>query len=210
MEDFGPKEEVGETYNSSKLGFILEGLDKGFGDSAIGDANGALEQERFWVMAPPPPAPFRFPSPSCSRMVAACEFACRIHRRQTPGSSVSCMRGNSPRKCFYHGGSAKPELRSASAAAARRCKDGTGPQADCKTSRSFVAGDDDEQARGGAEAPGPEFSVVFRFRAYSRRHETEPESISPQDVLRPGGRRARWLLRDGAVQRQSAVRVYVL
>ena len=51
----------------------------------------------------------------------------------------------------------------------------------------------------------PEFSVVFRFRAYSRRHETEPESISPQDVLRPGGRRARWLLRDGAVQRQSAV-----
>ena len=56
-----------------------------------------------------------------------------------------------------------------------------------------------------AEAPVPEFSVVFRFRAYSRRHETEPESISPQDVLRPGGRRARWLLRDGAVQRQSAV-----
>ena len=87
----------------------------------------------------------------------------------------------------------------------RRCEDGTGPQADCKTSRSFVAGDDDEQARGGAEAPVPEFSVVFRFRAYSRRHETEPESISPQDVLRPGGRRARWLLRDGAVQRQSAV-----
>ena len=86
-----------------------------------------------------------------------------------------------------------------------RCEDGTGPQADCKTSRSFVAGDDDEQARGGAEAPVPEFSVVFRFRAYSRRHETEPESISPQDVLRPGGRRARWLLRDGAVQRQSAV-----
>ena len=60
-----------------------------------------------------------------------------------------------------------------------------------------MAGDDDEQARGGAEAPVPEFSVVFRFRAYSRRHETEPESISPQDVLRPGGRRARWLLRDG-------------
>ena len=68
-----------------------------------------------------------------------------------------------------------------------------------------MAGDDDEQARGGAEASVPEFSVVFRFRAYSRRHETEPESISPQDVLRPGGRRARWLLRDGAVQRQSAV-----
>ena len=42
-----------------------------FGDSTIGDANGAPEQERFWVMAPPPPAPFRFPSPSCSRMVAA-------------------------------------------------------------------------------------------------------------------------------------------
>ena len=63
----------------------------------------------------------------------------------------------------------------------------------------------EKQARGGAEAPVPEFSVVFRFRAYSRRHETEPESISPQDVLRPGGRRARWLLRDGAVQRQSAV-----
>ena len=40
-------------------------------DSAIGDANGAVEQERFWAMAPPPPAPFRFPSPSCSRMVAA-------------------------------------------------------------------------------------------------------------------------------------------
>ena len=57
----------------------------------------------------------------------------------------------------------------------------------------------------GAEAPVPEFSVVFRFRAYSRRHGTEPESISPQDVLRPGGRRARWFLRDGAVQRQSAV-----
>ena len=51
----------------------------------------------------------------------------------------------------------------------------------------------------------PEFSVVFRFRAYSRRHETEPESISPQDVLRQRGRRARWLLRDGAVQRESAV-----
>ena len=68
-----------------------------------------------------------------------------------------------------------------------------------------MAGDDDEQARGGAEAPLPEFSVIFRFRAYSRRHETEPESISPQDVLRPGGRRARWLLRDGAVQRQSAL-----
>ena len=46
-----------------------------------------------------------------------------------------------------------------------------------------MAGDDDEQARCGAEAPVPEFSVVFRFRAYSRRHETEPESISPQDVL---------------------------
>ena len=68
-----------------------------------------------------------------------------------------------------------------------------------------MAGDDDEQARGGAEAPLPEFSVVFRFRAYSRRHETEPESISPQDVLRPGGRRARWLLRDGAVQRPWSV-----
>ena len=49
-------------------------------DSTIGDANGALEQERFWVMAPPPPAPFRFPSPSCFRMVAACELACRIHQ----------------------------------------------------------------------------------------------------------------------------------
>ena len=58
---------------------------------------------------------------------------------------------------------------------------------------------------GGSRVAVPEFSVVFRFRAYSRRHETEPESISPQDVLRPGGRRARWLLRDGAVQRQSAV-----
>ena len=65
-------------------------------DSAIGDANGALEQERFWVMAPPPPAPFRFPCPSCSRMVAACEFACRIHRRQTPGSLVSCMSASWP------------------------------------------------------------------------------------------------------------------
>ena len=55
------------------------------------------------------------------------------------------------------------------------------------------------------QASVPEFSVVFRFRAYSRRHETKPEGIPPQDVLRPGGRRARWLLRDGAVQRQSAV-----
>ena len=41
-------------------------------DPTIGDANGALGQERFWAMAPPPPAPFRFPSPSCFRMVAAC------------------------------------------------------------------------------------------------------------------------------------------
>ena len=137
------------------------------GDSAIGDANGALGRGRFWATAPPPSAPFRFPNPSCSRMAAACEFACRIHRRQTPGSSVSCMRGNSPRKCFYHGGSAKPELRSASAAAARRCEDGTGPQANFETARSFVAGDDDEQALCGAEASVPEFSVVFRFRAYS-------------------------------------------
>ena len=32
------------------------------GDSAIGDANGALGQGRFWVMAPPPSAPFRFPN----------------------------------------------------------------------------------------------------------------------------------------------------
>ena len=31
------------------------------------------------------------------------------------------------------------------------------------------------------------------------------EGIPPQDLLRPGGRRARWLLRDVAVQRQSAV-----
>ena len=62
-------------------------------DSIIGDANGAVGQERFWAMAmamaPPPPAPFRFPSPSCFRMVAACELACRIHRSQTPGSSLS-------------------------------------------------------------------------------------------------------------------------
>jgi hypothetical protein len=39
-------------------------------DSIIGDANGAVGQERFWAMAmamaPPPPAPFRFPSPSTS------------------------------------------------------------------------------------------------------------------------------------------------
>ena len=55
------------------------------GDSAIGGANDALGQGRVWVMAPPPSAPFRFPNPSCSRMAAACEFACRIHRRQTPG-----------------------------------------------------------------------------------------------------------------------------
>ena len=27
-------------------------------DSVLGDANGALEQARFWVMAPPPSAPF--------------------------------------------------------------------------------------------------------------------------------------------------------
>ena len=60
------------------------------GDSAIG-RNGALGQGRFWVMAPPPPAPFRFPSPSCFRVAAACELACRIHRRQAPGSSVSCI-----------------------------------------------------------------------------------------------------------------------
>ena len=91
------------------------------------------------------------------------------------------------------------------ARAQRRCEDGTGPQAGCEAARSFVAGDDDEQARGGAEASVPEISDVFRFRAYSRRHETKPEGIPPQDVLRPGGRRARWLLRDGAVQRQSAV-----
>ena len=64
-------------------------------DSTIGDANGAVEQERFWAMAPPPPAPFRFTSPSCFRMVAACELACRIHRRQTPGSSLSCMSASS-------------------------------------------------------------------------------------------------------------------
>ena len=36
-------------------------------------------------------------------------------------------------------------------------------------------------------------------------HESEPEGIPPQDFLRPGDRRARWLLRGGAVQRQSAV-----
>jgi hypothetical protein len=85
--------------------------------------------------------------------------------------------------------------------------------------------DKSTQVRGGAEAPVPELSVVLRFRAYSRRHETEPSCIiPPQDFLRPGGRRARWssqvptlhtkrrarwLLRDGAVgravQRQSAV-----
>ena len=41
-------------------------------DPTMGDANGALGQGRFWAMAPPPPAPFRFPSPSCFRMVAAC------------------------------------------------------------------------------------------------------------------------------------------
>ena len=64
--------------------------------------------------------------------------------------------------------------------------------------------DKSTQVRGGAEAPVPELSVVLRFRAYSRRHETEPSCIiPPQDFLRPGGRRARWLLRDGAVQRQS-------
>ena len=32
------------------------------GDSAIGGANDALGQGRFWVMAPPPSAPFRFPN----------------------------------------------------------------------------------------------------------------------------------------------------
>ena len=37
------------------------------GDSAIGDANGALGRGRFWATAPPPSAPFRFPNPSCSR-----------------------------------------------------------------------------------------------------------------------------------------------
>ena len=36
------------------------------GDSAIGDANGALGRGRFWATAPPPSAPFRFPNPSCS------------------------------------------------------------------------------------------------------------------------------------------------
>ncbi len=62
--------------------------------------------------------------------------------------------------------------------AARRCAKAERDlkrQADFETTRSFVARDDDEQARGGAEAPVPEFSVVFRFRAYSRRYETEPE-----------------------------------
>ena len=44
------------------------------GDSAIGDANGALGRGRFWATAPPPSAPFRFPNPSCSRMAAACEL----------------------------------------------------------------------------------------------------------------------------------------
>ena len=34
------------------------------GDSAIGDANGALGRGRFWATAPPPSAPFRFPNPS--------------------------------------------------------------------------------------------------------------------------------------------------
>ena len=38
------------------------------GDSAIGDANGALGRGRFWATAPPPSAPFRFPNPSCSRI----------------------------------------------------------------------------------------------------------------------------------------------
>ena len=40
------------------------------GDSAIGDANGALGRGRFWATAPPPSAPFRFPNPSCSRTTA--------------------------------------------------------------------------------------------------------------------------------------------
>ena len=40
----------------------------------------------------------------------------------------------------YHGESAKLELRSASAAAARRCEDGTGPQANFETARSFWLG----------------------------------------------------------------------
>ena len=53
------------------------------GDSAIGDANGALGRGRFWATAPPPSAPFRFPNPSCSRMAAACEFA-SVHDALVP------------------------------------------------------------------------------------------------------------------------------
>ena len=56
--------------------------------------------------------------------------------------------------------------------------------------------------------PPPAWPPALPSRTFvlvSRRHETEPESISPQDVLRQRGRRARWLLRDGAVQRESAV-----
>ena len=162
------------------------------GDSAIGDANGALGRGRFWATAPPPSAPFRFPNPSCSRMAAACELACRIHRRQTPGSSVSCMSAPWPAAKIRFS-----ELlrRLSSCRSSATQKSATALLQSC----SEVIG---------VElflTPVPEFSVVFRFRAYSRRHETEPESISPQDVLRQRGRRARWLLRDGAVQRESAV-----